>query len=558
MSTHTSALSSGPASTLAFARLPPSSSPPHQHLCSILRTFDQRDSHKWHAASKGWGDGAGSGGSGGTSSSSSSKQPTLRQARIHCDDNRWADVLPYDHSLLALPRSAAYLNASRISPLPLLSNSDSDCPTSKDQQQEHEHAGRTHARAYIASQAPLPHTLDAFYSALVYNNISLIINLTPLIENGKRKADAYWPSVNKSCNVPHHPASSSSSSSSHTAPAALHHDDRHRHRHRHRDWDWSRSWEWHVTTESEERISSAHLQKLLASGRANGEASSSGASSSNNSSSSNNNNNNNNSLQDVDLVKRVLSLCPRPAPVSSSGDGDGDGAFPADGSGRDAVRAHSVTQLHLKSWPDHGVNSSETFEALLRCIEAVRAETRVINGTPRDGEGATWVHCSAGVGRSGTVIGALLARDLAARAGGSLNLGASNLSTDADLVDALKGCLGDDGDALASPPLANQEANTGSGTGTRRIASALSKALKRTPPSTAQAESQQSTRSASASASEEAGRRLQRDALRDVCEIVHHLRESRARMIQTPAQLAMLFEQVWQLKCEALVGSVER
>jgi len=55
----------------------------------------------------------------------------------------------------------------------------------------------------------------------------------------------------------------------------------------------------------------------------------------------------------------------------------------------------SITQYHYTSWPDHGVPAEPT--DLLHFREAVR-------GTPTSGP--LLVHCSAGVGRSGTFIAA--------------------------------------------------------------------------------------------------------------------------------------------------------
>lgn len=60
---------------------------------------------------------------------------------------------------------------------------------------------------------------------------------------------------------------------------------------------------------------------------------------------------------------------------------------------------HSVAQLHFEGWPDHGVISPTTIIALADAVGAARTSDPV------------WVHCSAGIGRSGTLIGALLAQE---------------------------------------------------------------------------------------------------------------------------------------------------
>ncbi|KAJ8245485.1 hypothetical protein GJAV_G00271240 [Gymnothorax javanicus] len=56
-----------------------------------------------------------------------------------------------------------------------------------------------------------------------------------------------------------------------------------------------------------------------------------------------------------------------------------------------------VRQFHYTVWPDHGV--PETTQSLIQFVRTVRD---YINRTP--GSGATVVHCSAGVGRTGTFV----------------------------------------------------------------------------------------------------------------------------------------------------------
>lgn len=67
---------------------------------------------------------------------------------------------------------------------------------------------------------------------------------------------------------------------------------------------------------------------------------------------------------------------------------------------------HQLTMLHVCSWADFGTSGKASFERLLSLIED-------LNGHDHDSSPPLWLHCSAGVGRSGTVIAGLMARDLA-------------------------------------------------------------------------------------------------------------------------------------------------
>lgn len=86
-------------------------------------------------------------------------------------DNRYGDVLPYDHTL---PASAVerYINANVIKPL--------EGPSE-----------------YIATQGPMPHTFDRFFDLAVEkmeqdpHRCVNVIMLTELADGGRRKADDY-------------------------------------------------------------------------------------------------------------------------------------------------------------------------------------------------------------------------------------------------------------------------------------------------------------------------------------------------------------------------------
>ncbi|WFD21367.1 protein-tyrosine-phosphatase [Malassezia equina] len=63
-------------------------------------------------------------------------------------------------------------------------------------------------------------------------------------------------------------------------------------------------------------------------------------------------------------------------------------------------RQHEVTQMHFEGWPDHGVLDLQVLFGLLEAMHAL--QSRSAERPP------VWVHCSAGIGRSGTLIGAYL------------------------------------------------------------------------------------------------------------------------------------------------------
>ncbi|TKY88355.1 hypothetical protein EX895_002707 [Sporisorium graminicola] len=201
---------------------------------------------------------------------------TTSSAAENTDANRYRDILAYDHALLP----GAYLNAAYIPPFH---------PTSL---------------SFVVSQAPLPETYTAFYGHLVQARVAVLINLTPLVEKGRSKADQYWPNAAQG------------------AEAVL-------------------SNGWKVRSESEKQIQ-------LDQGKAT-------------------------------LIRRVLHI---------------DTAEP---------NGWQVTQFHLTSWPDHGVFPTSLLLQLMHETQQV-AMPKIFPPAP------TWIHCSAGVGRSGTLAAAFIAQ----------------------------------------------------------------------------------------------------------------------------------------------------
>ncbi|XP_062944765.1 receptor-type tyrosine-protein phosphatase-like N isoform X1 [Cynocephalus volans] len=88
--------------------------------------------------------------------------------------NRHPDFLPYDHARIKLkvessPSRSDYINASPIV----------------------EHDPRM--PAYIATQGPLSHTIADFWQMVWESGCTVIVMLTPLVEDGVKQCDRYWP-----------------------------------------------------------------------------------------------------------------------------------------------------------------------------------------------------------------------------------------------------------------------------------------------------------------------------------------------------------------------------
>ncbi|KAM4697477.1 receptor-type tyrosine-protein phosphatase-like N isoform 2-T2 [Rhinophrynus dorsalis] len=88
--------------------------------------------------------------------------------------NRNPDYVPYDHARIKLrsdtnPSRSDYINASPII----------------------EHDPRM--PAYIATQGPLSHTIADFWQMVWENGCTVIVMLSPLVEDGVKQCDRYWP-----------------------------------------------------------------------------------------------------------------------------------------------------------------------------------------------------------------------------------------------------------------------------------------------------------------------------------------------------------------------------
>jgi len=101
-------------------------------------------------------------------------------------ENRYNNVLPEEHSRVKLSNNNFYINANYIF-----------CEKNnfffENNQENNENQKIEKNDSFIACQAPLFFTRSQFWSMIWDENSSVIVMLTDLIENGKSKADIYWP-----------------------------------------------------------------------------------------------------------------------------------------------------------------------------------------------------------------------------------------------------------------------------------------------------------------------------------------------------------------------------
>ncbi|XP_054979145.1 receptor-type tyrosine-protein phosphatase-like N isoform X2 [Sorex araneus] len=96
------------------------------------------------------------------------------QGEGNAKKNRHPDFLPYDHARVKLKVEGSSSRSDYINASPII-----------------EHDPRM--PAYIATQGPLSHTIADFWQMVWESGCSVIVMLTPLVEDGVKQCDRYWP-----------------------------------------------------------------------------------------------------------------------------------------------------------------------------------------------------------------------------------------------------------------------------------------------------------------------------------------------------------------------------
>ena len=115
--------------------------------------------------------------------------------------NRFINIFPYDYNRikLQLPISGNdYINGSHITgPLSETTRtSTNETPGARDSMEEglcHDYSKYDNIN-FLATQGPLPETLEQQWQAIYENDVDIIVMLTNLIEGGNEKCEQYWPS----------------------------------------------------------------------------------------------------------------------------------------------------------------------------------------------------------------------------------------------------------------------------------------------------------------------------------------------------------------------------
>ncbi|CAG0881390.1 unnamed protein product [Cyprideis torosa] len=97
----------------------------------------------------------------------------LPLAEVNRRKNRYKDILPFDHTRVKLSEfpgvpGSDYINANFI-------------------------RGASGSPAYIASQGPLPHTVNDFWRMVVECEVQVLVMVCNERESGKHKCEQYWP-----------------------------------------------------------------------------------------------------------------------------------------------------------------------------------------------------------------------------------------------------------------------------------------------------------------------------------------------------------------------------
>jgi protein tyrosine phosphatase len=125
----------------------------------------------------------------------------VARRRDHLQLNRFINIYPYDFNRIKLqvPVSGSdYLNGSYISgPKSVKNSNDSSMMMETRQTMDY---SKYENISFLATQGPLPETLEHHWQAIYENDVDIIVMLTKMVEGarggqpGNKKCDQYWPS----------------------------------------------------------------------------------------------------------------------------------------------------------------------------------------------------------------------------------------------------------------------------------------------------------------------------------------------------------------------------
>ncbi|XP_063285389.1 receptor-type tyrosine-protein phosphatase-like N isoform X2 [Pelobates fuscus] len=99
---------------------------------------------------------------------------SIAKTEANLKKNRNPDFVPYDHARIKLKSENNTSHSDYINASPII-----------------EHDPRM--PAYIATQGPLSHTIADFWQMVWENGCTVIVMLSPLVEDGVKQCDRYWP-----------------------------------------------------------------------------------------------------------------------------------------------------------------------------------------------------------------------------------------------------------------------------------------------------------------------------------------------------------------------------